>query len=77
MNDQDDNSENGKNTKSKKKPSMNMHGVFLHVLADALGSVVVIISALIIKFVPHDPRRPQNTGQSTLIPLCRSLLLLS
>lgn len=33
---------------------MNMHGVFLHVLADALGSVVVIISALLIKFVPHD-----------------------
>jgi len=32
-----------------------MHGVFLHVLADALGSVVVIISALIIKFVPHAP----------------------
>ena len=27
---------------------MNMKGVFLHVLADALGSVVVIISALII-----------------------------
>jgi solute carrier family 30 (zinc transporter), member 1 len=33
---------------------MNMHGVFLHILADALGSVVVIISSLIIKFVPHD-----------------------
>ena len=32
---------------------MNMHGIFLHVLADALGSVVVIISSLIIKFVPH------------------------
>jgi solute carrier family 30 (zinc transporter), member 1 len=32
---------------------MNMHGVFLHILADALGSVVVIISSLIIKFVPH------------------------
>jgi zinc transporter 1 len=42
-------------TKPAKKASMNMHGVFLHVLADALGSVVVIISALIIKFVPHDP----------------------
>ena len=41
--------------KKKKTASMNMHGVFLHVLADALGSVVVIISALIIKFVPHDP----------------------
>ena len=34
----------------KKKPSaqLNMKGVFLHVLADALGSIVVIISALII-----------------------------
>lgn len=31
-----------------------MHGVFLHILADALGSVVVIISSLIIKFVPHN-----------------------
>lgn len=29
---------------------MNMHGVFLHVLADALGSVIVIISASIIAF---------------------------
>lgn len=42
---------------------MNMHGVFLHVLADALGSVVVIISALLIKFVPHDP---QNTKHWTI-----------
>ncbi|CAF1398456.1 unnamed protein product, partial [Adineta ricciae] len=41
--------------KKEKKSSMNMHGVFLHVLADALGSVAVIISSLIIKFVPHDP----------------------
>lgn len=39
---------------------MNMHGVFLHVLADALGSVVVIISALIIKFVPHDPNNKKH-----------------
>jgi len=30
---------------------LNMRGVFLHVLGDALGSVVVIISALFIKFV--------------------------
>jgi hypothetical protein len=43
-----------KNESKKKSASMNMHGVFLHVLADALGSIVVIISALIIKFVPHD-----------------------
>ena len=27
---------------------MNMRGVFLHVLADALGSVIVVISALVI-----------------------------
>ena len=31
-----------------------MRGVFLHVLGDALGSVIVIISALVIKFVKED-----------------------
>ncbi len=30
---------------------MNMRGVFLHVAADALGSVIVIVSALIVHFV--------------------------
>lgn len=30
---------------------MNMRGVFLHVLSDALGSVIVIISALVSQFV--------------------------
>ncbi len=39
---------------------MNMHGIFLHVLADALGSIGVIISALLIKFVPHDPNNLKN-----------------
>lgn len=29
---------------------MNMRGVFLHVLADALGSVIVCVSACIIQF---------------------------
>ena len=29
---------------------LNMRGVYLHVLGDALGSVIVIISALIIKY---------------------------
>ena len=33
---------------------LNMRGVFLHVLGDALGSVVVIVSALVIKFVKED-----------------------
>lgn len=49
-----------KSSKPKKEASMNMHGVFLHVLADALGSVVVIISALLIKFVPHDPENKKH-----------------
>jgi len=30
---------------------MNMRGVYLHILGDALGSVIVIIAALIIKYV--------------------------
>jgi len=30
---------------------LNMRDVFLHVLGDALGSVVVIISAILIKFI--------------------------
>ena len=45
---------------STKESSMNMHGVFIHVLADALGSIVVIISALLIKFVPHDPNNAKH-----------------
>ena len=31
-----------------------MRGVFLHVLGDALGSVIVIISALLIMYVEGD-----------------------
>lgn len=40
------------NQQQQKRPTrnMNMHGVFLHVLADALGSVIVIISALIVQY---------------------------
>ena len=36
--------------KTQTSTQMNMRGVFLHVLADALGSVIVIISALIVQF---------------------------
>ncbi|CAF0892241.1 unnamed protein product [Brachionus calyciflorus] len=39
----------------KKEMNMNLHGVFLNALGDSLGSVAVIISGLVIKFVP-----PQN-----------------
>lgn len=37
-----------KDSKKGAGSQLNMHGVFLHVLADALGSVIVIISALVI-----------------------------
>ena len=33
---------------------LNMRAVFLHVLGDALGSVVVIISGIFIKFIDAD-----------------------
>lgn len=38
-------------TKHTSSEQLNMKGVFLHVMGDALGSIVVIVSALIIKFV--------------------------
>jgi len=42
-------SSEGKGKKaSKSSEQLNMRGVFLHILADALGSVVVVISALVI-----------------------------
>ncbi len=31
-----------------------MHGVFLHIMADALGSLVVILSAIIVKYIDPD-----------------------
>jgi len=37
--------------------NMNMRGVFLHVMADALGSVIVIISALIMWFLPSQEEK--------------------
>ncbi|XP_067935399.1 proton-coupled zinc antiporter SLC30A1-like [Watersipora subatra] len=74
-----------KEIKHKKDPAqasaaqLNMKGVFLHVLGDALGSVVVIISAIIYMVVPtscvisHDTTTPFNitTGNgTTVMPPC-------
>ncbi|KAK3516829.1 hypothetical protein QTP70_023706 [Hemibagrus guttatus] len=41
---------------------LNMHGVFLHVLGDALGSVIVVVNAIIFTFVwqPCEPGTPCN-----------------
>jgi zinc transporter 1 len=51
-----DNTSSNIRTKEKKKDqpkkNMNIHGVFLHVLSDALGSVAVLISGFIVKYAP-------------------------
>ena len=39
-----------------KSGSVNMHGVFLHVLGDAIGSVIVVGTALATIYVPYDWR---------------------
>jgi Co/Zn/Cd efflux system component len=44
--------------------NINVRGVFLHVLGDALGSVAVICSALFIKYTSYDNR-------SMADPFCR------
>ncbi|VDI67402.1 solute carrier family 30 (zinc transporter), member 1 [Mytilus galloprovincialis] len=59
---------------------LNMRGVFLHVLGDALGSVIVIISALLIWFVEDDWKYYMDPAMSILMviiilsttaPLCK------
>nr|KAJ3418118.1 hypothetical protein HK105_000318 [Polyrhizophydium stewartii] len=60
---------------------MNMHGVFLHVLGDALGSIGVIVSTLIIIYAEGDWKYYMDPVMSLIItflivwstiPLCRS-----
>ena len=46
-----------KNKKS--KLNLNIRGVLLHVLADALGSVSVIVSSLLVKYVPSNEKKFQ------------------
>lgn len=47
---------------------MNMRGVFLHVMADALGSVVVIISAIIIWQTDWEYKYYVDPGRNFVIP---------
>lgn len=58
---------------------LNMRGVFLHVLGDALGSVVVIVSALVIWFGEGDWKYYVDPGMSlvmVLLILCTTYPLL-
>ncbi|KAK2153523.1 hypothetical protein LSH36_294g03012 [Paralvinella palmiformis] len=46
---------------------LNMRGVFLHVMGDALGSVIVIISALVVKYVEADWRYRIDPAMSIVL----------
>uniref|UniRef100_UPI00359006E1 proton-coupled zinc antiporter SLC30A1-like isoform X1 n=1 Tax=Myxine glutinosa TaxID=7769 RepID=UPI00359006E1 len=47
---------------------MNMRGVFLHVLGDALGSVVVVVNALVYYFYEESCKRENDSGEK--LPPC-------
>jgi zinc transporter 1 len=55
-----------------KKRNLNMEGVFLHVLGDALGSVGVIISGLVIKYGPES----WGIYRVLVDPLCSLIIVL-
>ncbi|XP_039770745.1 LOW QUALITY PROTEIN: zinc transporter 10 [Ornithorhynchus anatinus] len=46
--------------REKKSEALNIRGVLLHVMGDALGSVVVVIAATIFYVLPLDPSEPCN-----------------
>jgi len=48
---------------------MNLHGVFLHILGDALASIAAITSGLLIEFVPWSGRYYFDPILSVLISL--------
>lgn len=49
---QENNEKKANGGSEKKEMNMNIYGVFLNALGDSLGSVAVIISALLIKYAP-------------------------
>ena len=53
---------------SKQAEQLNMKGVFLHVLGDAVGSIVVVVSALLMLFFNNCPESPDySTDQNCVI----------
>lgn len=53
---------------------MNIHGVFLHVMSDALGSVVVMISASIIYFTQDPACQISLSGETDTLPASCALI---
>ncbi|KAM6467605.1 calcium/manganese antiporter SLC30A10 isoform 1-T1 [Liasis olivaceus] len=52
--------EDGKQKKEKKSEALNIRGVLLHVMGDALGSVIVVVAASIFYALPLDENTPCN-----------------
>uniref|UniRef100_H2YRV6 Zinc transporter 1 n=1 Tax=Ciona savignyi TaxID=51511 RepID=H2YRV6_CIOSA len=60
-----DHSDHKHNNNITNEEHMNMKAVFLHVLGDALGSVIVMISASIVYFVPYEETSTASTTNAT------------
>ena len=55
---------------------MNIHGVFLHTLADAIGSLVVIISALLVKYINPDKEQQWKLYVDPLLSLFLTFFII-
>ncbi|VDK33858.1 unnamed protein product [Taenia asiatica] len=60
----------------KEDHSMNMRAVFLHVFADFLGSIIVVVSALILWQVPGDPTKPENRWKLFIDPAMSIIMVI-
>ncbi|CDS40998.1 cation efflux protein: zinc transporter [Echinococcus multilocularis] len=56
--------------------SMNMRAVFLHVFADFLGSIIVVVSALILWQAPGDPTKPENRWKLFIDPAMSIIMVI-
>jgi len=63
----DDDFHHGHSHSLSEKQNMNMHGVYLHLLGDALGSIVVIISASIMAYTDWEYKNYADPACSILI----------
>ncbi|CAH8857147.1 unnamed protein product [Trichobilharzia szidati] len=62
-------------SKKSHKGSMNMQAVFLHVLADFMGSVIVVISALVLWLVPGEVSKGEAVWKLYIDPAMSILMV--
>jgi len=56
---------------------MNIHGVFLHLLADTLGSVVIVLSGLAVKFLPDSQMAPWKLYVDPVLSIVLSAFIIA